>query len=206
MTESGVRIGTPGYLSPEQVLGGGADERSDIFTFGILLYELLAGVHPFTRASQTGTMSAILRATPAPVSQYAKDAPESARVTLDRLLAKEPQDRYQSFEDVRADLGQLLQDASGLTPVPQTAPATSTSADGRTPFVGRASERSEARRLLERAVSGHGGVLLLGGEPGVGKTRLAEEVLGEARQRGCLALTGRCYETEGTPPFIPGSR
>ena len=46
-------------------------------------------------------------------------------------------------------------------------------------------------------------MLLLDGEPGVGKTRLAEEVLAEARQRGCLALTGRCYETEGTPPFIP---
>ena len=196
-------MGTPGYMSPEQVLGGQADERSDIFAFGILLYELLVGVHPFTRASQSGTMSAILREPPAPVSQYAKDAPEAARITLDRLLAKEPQDRYQSFGELRTDLGQLLRDASGLAPVPQTAPSTPTSTDRRTPFVGRESERAEARRLLDQAVSGHGGVLLLGGEPGVGKTRLAEEVLGEARQRGCLALTGRCYETEGTPPFIP---
>ena len=52
-------------------------------------------------------------------------------------------------------------------------------------------------------MGGRGGVLLLGGEPGVGKSRLAEELLAEARQRGCLTLTGRCYETEGTPPFIP---
>ena len=203
LTESGVRIGTPGYMSPEQLLGGQVDERSDIFAFGILLYELLANVHPFTRASQSGTMSAILRETPAPVSQYAKDAPETARVTLDRLLAKEPQHRYQSFRDVREDLRQLLQDASGLTPVPQTAPAEAGASTGRTPFVGRESERAEARRLLDHAVSGHGEVLLLGGEPGVGKTRLAEEVLAEGLQRGCLALTGRCYETEGTPPFIP---
>ena len=123
LTESGVRIGTPGYMAPEQILGGQVDERSDIFAFGFLVYELLAGVHPFTRASQSGTMSAILRETPAPVSQYAKDTPETARVTLDRLLAKEPQQRYQSFRDVRTDLGQLLEDASGLTPVPQTAPA-----------------------------------------------------------------------------------
>ena len=203
LTESGVRIGTPGYMSPEQLLGGQVDERSDIFAFGILLYELLAGVHPFTRASPSGTMSAILRETPSPVSQYAKDAPESARITLDRLLPKEPHQRYQSFGEVRTDLGQLLRDASGLTPVPQTAQAAPGPAEGRTPFVGRESERAEARRLLERAVSGYGGVLLLGGEPGVGKTRLAEEVLAEGRQRGCLALTGRCYETEGTPPFIP---
>ena len=203
LTESGVRIGTPGYMSPEQLLGGQADERSDIFAFGVLLYELLAGVHPFTRASQSGTMSAILRETPAPVSQYAQDAPETARVTLDRLLAKEPGRRYQSFGEVRSDLRQLLQDASGLTSVPQTTPAAATPAIRRTPFVGRESERVEAGRLLDSAVTGQGALLLLGGEPGVGKTRLAEEVLAEARQRGCLALTGRCYETEGTPPFIP---
>ena len=169
LTESGVRIGTPSYMSPEQLLGGQVDERSDIFAFGILLYELLAGVHPFTRASPSGTMSAILKETPAPISQYARNAPESVRVALDKLLAKEPHQRYQSFGDLRTDLGQLLRDASGLTPVPQKTPATSTVADGRTPFVGRESERAEARRLLERAVAGQGGVLLLGGEPGVGR-------------------------------------
>ena len=202
LTDPGVRVGTPGYMAPEQLLDGHVDERSDLFAFGILLYELLAGVHPFTRASPSGTMSAILKETPAPISHYAKDAPESARVTLDRLLAKEPHKRYQSFGDLRVDLGELLRDASGLTPVPQDA-ADGPASDGRTPFVGRESERAEARRMLERAMSGQGGVLLLGGEPGVGKTRLAEEVLAEARQRGCLALTGRCYETAGTPPFIP---
>ena len=73
----------------------------------------------------------------------------------------------------------------------------------RTPYVGRESERAELRRLIEAAVAGQGALVLVGGEPGVGKTRLAEEALAEARDRGCLALTGRCYEMEGTPPFIP---
>ena len=164
---------------------------------------MLAGVHPFQRTSQSGTIAAILRDTPAPVSQYAKDAPASSRVTLDRLLAKEPQHRYQSFQDVRVDLRQLLQDASGPTPASQTTQAAATSTVGRTPFVGRESERAEAHRLLDQAVAGQGSLLLVGGEPGVGKTRLAEEVLAEARQQGCLALIGRCYEMEGTPPFIP---
>ena len=203
LTDPGVRVGTPGYMAPEQLLGGHVDERSDIFAFGILLYELLAGVHPFTRASPSGTMAAILKETPAPISQYAKDAPESARVTLDRLLAKEPHQRYQTFGDLRTDLGQLLRDASGLTSVPQAAPAATTAATRRTAFVGRESELAQAHQLLDQAVGGQGGVLLLGGEPGVGKTHLAEEVLAEGRRRGCLALTGRCYETEGTPPFIP---
>ena len=52
-------------------------------------------------------------------------------------------------------------------------------------------------------MAGHGALLLIGGEPGVGKTRLAEEILAVAQERGCLALVGRCYETEGTLPFVP---
>ena len=203
LTEPDIQMGTPAYMAPEQLLGGKADERSDIFAFGIVLYELLASVHPFKRASHSGTVAAILRDPPAPIARYVKDVPETARVTLDRLLVKEPDDRYQSFRDVRTDLGQLREDASRVTLVPQSAPTAVTSGTGRTPYVGHESERAEARRVLDQAVAGQGGILLLGGEPGVGKTRFAEEVLLEARQRGCLALIGRCYEMEGTPPFIP---
>lgn len=73
----------------------------------------------------------------------------------------------------------------------------------RTPFVGRENERAELRRLLDQAVRGQGVLVMIGGEPGVGKTRLAEELVLDARGRGVLALTGHCYETEGAPPYIP---
>jgi len=73
----------------------------------------------------------------------------------------------------------------------------------RTPFVGRESERADLRRLLDQAARGQGALVMIGGEPGVGKTRLAEELLPEARQRNVLAWTGHCYETEGAPPYIP---
>jgi class 3 adenylate cyclase/tetratricopeptide (TPR) repeat protein len=73
----------------------------------------------------------------------------------------------------------------------------------RTPFVGREAELADLRRLLDDALAGHGGIALIGGEPGLGKTRLAEEILAEASRRGFLALTGRCYEMEGAPPFMP---
>ena len=160
-------------------------------------------MHPFTRSSASGTMSAIVQETPAPLAQYARDAPEAAGTMLNRLLAKDRRERYQAFSDVRTDLDQLLRDASGLTPFPQTTPAAAPASSWRTALVGRESELAQARQRLDQTVAGHGTVLLLGGEPGVGKTRLAEEVLAEGSQRGCLALTGRCYEMEGTPPFIP---
>jgi len=73
----------------------------------------------------------------------------------------------------------------------------------RTPFVGRESERAELLRLLEQAAGGRGALVTIGGEPGVGKTRLAEELMAEARERGMTALIGRCYEMEGAPPYIP---
>ncbi|MCH8994897.1 MAG: AAA family ATPase, partial [Chloroflexi bacterium] len=73
----------------------------------------------------------------------------------------------------------------------------------RTPFVGREEERAELRRLLDQTAQGRGALVMIGGEPGVGKTRLAEELADEARQRNMLALTGRCYEMEGAPPYTP---
>jgi class 3 adenylate cyclase/tetratricopeptide (TPR) repeat protein len=73
----------------------------------------------------------------------------------------------------------------------------------RTPFVGREAERAELRRCLDQVAGGHGALVMIGGEPGVGKTRLAEEVMAEARLRGLLTLTGHCYEMEGASPYIP---
>ena len=73
----------------------------------------------------------------------------------------------------------------------------------RTAIVGRETEQAELLRLLDQAIRGRGAVVLLSGEPGVGKTRLAEEQMAEARRRGMTALIGRCYEAEGAPPYIP---
>jgi len=73
----------------------------------------------------------------------------------------------------------------------------------RTPFVGREVERAELRRCLDQVAGGHGALVMIGGEPGVGKTRLAEELMAEAQQRGMTALIGHCYEMEGAPPYIP---
>lgn len=73
----------------------------------------------------------------------------------------------------------------------------------RTPFVGRNQERAELRARLDRLADGVGGVVLIGGEPGVGKTRLTEEIAAEAKQREYRVLVGHCYESDAAPPYIP---
>jgi class 3 adenylate cyclase/tetratricopeptide (TPR) repeat protein len=73
----------------------------------------------------------------------------------------------------------------------------------RTPYVGREAERADLVRLLDRALQGHGSLVLIGGEPGVGKTRLTEELGTEAARHGMQVLVGRCYETQGSPPYVP---
>jgi class 3 adenylate cyclase/tetratricopeptide (TPR) repeat protein len=79
----------------------------------------------------------------------------------------------------------------------------SPSAGALTPFVGRDAPRGELRQQLERARRGEGSVVMIGGEPGVGKTRLAEEIGTEARRRGFGVMTGHCYETPGDLPYMP---
>ncbi len=94
-------------------------------------------------------------------------------------------------------LYEILRRAAG--PVEElTAPAL-----GRTRFVGRDEERADIRRFVEGAAAGHGALLMIGGEPGVGKTRMTEEVAEEAAARGMMALVGHCHETEAPLPYAP---
>ena len=94
-------------------------------------------------------------------------------------------------------LFEVLRRAAG--PVEElTAPAL-----GKTPFIGRDAERSDLRRYVDQAASGRGGMVLIGGEPGVGKTRIVEEMAEEAASRGMMALFGHCHETEAAPPYAP---
>ena len=205
LTQSGMWVGTPAYMSPEQVRGEKVDSQSDIFAFGTVIYELLVGEHPFRRDTPVQTMNAILEHEPSSADDRLSEMPDTVRLALRKMLAKAPADRYSSIADVRSDIGEL----SNITPLSgrQTRP----SADAtpvptpirRASFVGRESELAELRQALDPLVAGQGSVVLIGGEPGVGKTRLTEQFVAEARARGCLTFVGHCYETEGTPSYIP---
>ena len=200
LTDVGRIVGTPAYMSPEQILGQEADARSDIFSFGVVLYELLAGVHPFLKGTTSDTMAAVLRDPPTPPSGGADLA---THAIFDKLLAKEPGDRHQTATEVRVEVQRLRDTTTGEIAVGVEGDLPSVGDGRRTAFVGRETERAELDRRVDETIRGRGGMVLIGGEPGVGKTRLVEQVLATAQRRRCLALTGRCYETEGTPPFMP---
>ena len=93
--------GTPGYMAPEVLLGGAPDERSDIFSLGIVLYEALAGHHPFRVEPAASTAGRILRSDPAPLPP---GAPAGMNAVLALMLAKEPAQRYQSCTEVLEDI------------------------------------------------------------------------------------------------------
>ena len=103
LTAHGTIVGTPDYMSPEQVKGATLDVRSDLFSFGVMVAEMVGGRHPFRKPSMMETFSAVLRE-PAALGD---DIPRGAIVVLRRLLAKDAEDRYASIADVRADLARL---------------------------------------------------------------------------------------------------
>jgi tetratricopeptide (TPR) repeat protein/tRNA A-37 threonylcarbamoyl transferase component Bud32 len=123
-TADGVVLGTLGYMSPEQVKGESVDARSDIFSFGALLYEMVGGTPPFKRTSPAETMSAILTAPTAPIRiQDPQVEPELQRI-LRKCLVKEPGGRYQTMRDLVVDLrGARESLASGETTARSAAPA-----------------------------------------------------------------------------------
>jgi Tol biopolymer transport system component len=120
-TTPGSVMGTAGYMSPEQASGGTADARSDQFSFGLVLYEMLAGRRAFARATAVETLSAIIREDPPPVGQFNASVPLPVRWVLDRCLAKRPADRYGSTRDLARDLASARDHLSELTGSGRTA-------------------------------------------------------------------------------------
>ncbi|HEV7920454.1 MAG TPA: protein kinase [Thermoanaerobaculia bacterium] len=99
-TRPGDVVGTAHYMSPEQVRGRPLDHRSDIFSFGIVLYEMLTGRLPFRARSAVETMHAILREEPAALAEVRPDLPESVEMLVQRCLEKEPANRFLSTRDL----------------------------------------------------------------------------------------------------------
>src|SRR4030095_9372568 len=109
LTTPGLIIGTVPYMSPEQVRGEQIDGRSDIFSFGVLLYEMLTGRQPFSCESAAATASAGLNHDPPPLMRFVLDAPEELQRIVRKCLEKDRERRYQTMRDVSLDLDNVRQ-------------------------------------------------------------------------------------------------
>ena len=127
-TRAGAILGTLSYMAPEQVEGRDADERSDIFAFGAVCYEMITGQAPFTGDTAAAVLAAILRDQPAPMKQHQPLVPRALERVVRKCLEKKPDDRWQSARDLKPTLELIDLDAppvstgSGSAPIPAPVP------------------------------------------------------------------------------------
>lgn len=107
LTRERSTLGTLAYMSPEQIRAKPVDQRSDVFSLGIVLFEMVTGVHPFRETTQNENIGAILHEDPPPLGAYREAVPELIQHTLNRMLAKDPGQHYQSVHEVRTNLEQI---------------------------------------------------------------------------------------------------
>jgi predicted ATPase len=197
-TDPGTRVGTILYMSPEQARAESVDAATDIFSLGLVLYELATGQHPFQADSEIGVLNAIVVQTPVPPSRLNPEVPAPLEALILHMLTKNPRLRPSAME-VETALAQLAEKSSGEPGSPLVAPRSR-------PTVGRQQEWAALRRGFEEAVAGRGLLLCVTGEPGLGKTTLVESFLEElaASGRSWSLARGRCSERlAGAEAYLP---
>ncbi len=115
LTKTGSTLGTIGYMSPEQVRGDKIDHRADLFSFGVVLYEMITGHPPFKAASEAATLHAIANTKPELLARFRREVPIELQTVIDKALEKNVSTRYQHADDLAADLKRLSAAAAPLS-------------------------------------------------------------------------------------------
>ncbi|MDZ4780193.1 MAG: protein kinase [Planctomycetia bacterium] len=182
-TSAGALLGTVGYMSPEQTRGAAATPASDVFSLGIVLYELLASRHPFSGDTPISTLHAIAASPALPLGQLNPRVPAALSGLVDAMLEKEAR-----LRPTAAAVQEMLATMELAAPE-RGAPVMR-------PVVHRKAELSELRTAFAQADGGRGSMVCLRGEPGIGKTTVAEDFLSELTEGDttCLIARGHCSE------------
>ena len=197
----GTLVGTVAYLPPEQAIGDAASPASDLYSLGALLYEMLTGQPPFPGDDAVSIISQHLHADPVPPSRHNPEIPEALDRGVLALLAKRPEDRPADATDARKLLVEALEETPDEAAEARPANPLESLAGG--VYVGRELELDRLREAVDAALAGRGSLQLVVGEPGIGKTRAAEELATFARVSGARVYWGRCREDEGAPAYWP---
>ncbi len=201
LTQHGMMVGTYGYMPPEQALGAEATAQSDLYSLGCMLYELVTGKTPFQGDSPLAVITQHLNTAPVAPSWHTDACPPALEDLVLQLMAKVPADRPASAQAVLDTLERVNPEERGRSHSGDSANPLDRLARG--VFVGRERELERLRTAFDDAFAGHGSVVMLVGEPGIGKTRAAQELETYARMRGAQVLWGRAHESAGAPPYWP---
>jgi len=196
-THVGVLVGTIKYMSPEQTKGGPVGTPSDVFSLGIVMYELATGTHPFDAETQFGVLNAILTHHPVPPSRLNAEFSGRLEALMLRMLNKDAALRPSAAE-VSAALAASPTGRSLVRAALAVAPSRHS--------VGRVKALAELRAAFEHVGRGRGLLVCVSGEPGIGKSTLVEDFLSEvaAWSGTCRIARGRCSERlAGTEAYLP---
>ncbi len=206
MTSEGTVLGTVAYIAPEQALGREPNPQSDLYSLGAVLYEMLCGRPPFLGDDMVSVISQHLNTPPVSPRFHNDEVPADVESLVLRLLEKDPAARPTNADAVIEAI-RLAQAAPTATK--PTAPEAASDVAGVVRgadwgrFVGRSSELENLRAAADEALSGRTRVVMVVGEPGIGKTRTVEELGVYAKVRGAQVLWGHSYEGEIGVPFLP---
>ena len=189
-----------GYLSPEQsgIRKRPVDERSDLYSLGVLFYQLLTGRLPFTGDDLFSLLHHYSARLPEYPSRFSPALPPLLDRMVLKLLDKEPENRYQSARGLLFDLERYqCGDREFILGLNDT----SIRLSYRTRFTGRHKELDKLKRIFDRTRNGHGGLCLIRGEAGIGKTRLIEELHYYIRSKDTIVIHAKCFSEENKEPY-----
>ncbi|MEE9234489.1 MAG: AAA family ATPase, partial [Candidatus Acidoferrales bacterium] len=184
-------------------MGGEVTPRSDLYSLGAMLYEMVTGRPPFLGDDSVAIIGQHINTPPVAPTWHNNKCPRPLEALIMRLLAKNPAERPESATDVLSALDAIDLTTSVEQPGADVEEAHALDSLAGGVFVGRQQEMGDLKAALEDALSGRGRLVTLVGEPGIGKSRTAQELATYAGLRHAQVLWGRCYEGEGAPPYWP---
>ncbi len=193
LTQSGMMVGTFHYMPPEQAMGGEVTAKADLYSLGAMLYEMVTGRPPFVGDDVYSIIGQHINTPPVSPSWHRPELTPALEALILQLLEKDPQRRPASADHVR----QVLESVEAGTISQEPSRETATVAGSplyRRVFVGREAELRQLQSGFDEAMSGEGSLIMLAGEPGIGKTALCEQLSTYVALRGGKVLVGHCYE------------
>ena len=191
LTQEGIMVGTVSYMPPEQAMGGEVTGKADLYSLGAMLYEMVTGRPPFLGDDSVAIIGQHLNTPPVAPTWHNPGCPTALEALVLRLLEKDPNNRPASAGEVLQALEAIDLEA-GPEPSMQE-PQVQAPVYGRT-FVGREAELRQLHTAFDSAMSGEGSLVMVVGEPGIGKTSLCEQLATYVTLRRGMALVGHCYE------------